>query len=110
MSTTMESKAMDFSDVSALLWREREALELLLFKLVEEQLIVSAGQARWLAHANREIENVLEELRTTEVLRALEVDAPSPRISACRPARPWCSSPRPRRRPGTPFCWSTATP
>jgi hypothetical protein len=74
MVSTMESKAMDFSEVSALLWRERETLELLLFKLVEEQLIISSGQTRWLAHANREIETVLSELRTTEVLRALEVD------------------------------------
>jgi hypothetical protein len=75
MASTIESKAMDFSDVSALLWREREALEMLLFKLVEEQLIVASGQVRWLPAANREVEAVLDELRTTEVLRALEVDS-----------------------------------
>ncbi|HEV2888036.1 MAG TPA: flagellar export chaperone FlgN [Jatrophihabitans sp.] len=66
---------MGFSEVSTLLWREREALQLLLFKLVEEQLIVSAGQTRWLAQANDEIEAALELLRGTEVLRAAEVDA-----------------------------------
>jgi FlgN protein len=74
MVSTIESKAMDFSEVSALLWRERETLDLLLFKLVEEQLIMSSGQTRWLSRADREIEAVLNELRTTEVLRALEVD------------------------------------
>jgi hypothetical protein len=65
---------MGFSEVSTLLWRERDALQLLLFKLVEEQLIVSAGHTRWLAQANDEIEAALEQLRGTEVLRAAEVD------------------------------------
>ena len=75
MLTTTGSKTMGFSEVSTLLWREREALQLLLFKLVEEQLIVSAGHTRWLAQANDEIEAALEQLRGTEVLRAAEVDA-----------------------------------
>ncbi|HST46598.1 flagellar export chaperone FlgN [Jatrophihabitans sp.] len=75
MLTTTGSKTMGFSEVSTLLWREREALQLLLFKLVEEQLIVSAGHSRWLAHANDEVEAALEQLRGTEVLRAAEVDA-----------------------------------
>jgi flagellar FlgN protein len=75
MLTTTGSKTMGFSEVSTLLWRERDALQLLLFKLVEEQLIVSAGQTRWLAQANDEIELALDQLRGTEVLRAAEVDS-----------------------------------
>jgi hypothetical protein len=75
MLTTTESKTMGFSEISTLLWREREALQLLLFKLVEEQLIVSAGHTRWLAQANDEVESALAQLRGTEVLRAAEVDA-----------------------------------
>ncbi|MDT0261546.1 flagellar export chaperone FlgN [Jatrophihabitans lederbergiae] len=75
MTTTAESKTMGFSEISTLLWREREALQLLLFKLVEEQLIVSAGQTRWLAQANDEVEAALLQLRGTDVLRAAEVDA-----------------------------------
>jgi len=66
---------MGFAEVSTMLWRERDALSLLLFKLVEEQLIVSAGRTRWLANANEEIEFALEQLRGTEVLRAAETDA-----------------------------------
>lgn len=65
---------MGLSDVSSVLWRERELLELLLFKLEEEQLILAAGRSRWLARATREVETVLEEIRRTEVLRAAEVD------------------------------------
>src|SRR4051812_17779645 len=66
---------MGFAEVSTVLWTERELLELLLFKLEEEQLVLSGGRTRWLAHATREVEVVLEEIRRTEVVRAVEVDA-----------------------------------
>ena len=75
MQTTTESKSMGFAEVSTMLWRERDALQLLLFKLVEEQLVVSAGRTRWLAQANEEIEFALQQLRSTEVLRSAETDA-----------------------------------
>jgi Flagellin and related hook-associated proteins len=68
-------EAVGYSAVSTLLWREREALQLLLFKLVEEQLILQAGQTRLLPDANQEIEFAVDQLRCTEVLRAAEVDA-----------------------------------
>jgi hypothetical protein len=64
---------MGLREVSAILWRERHLLELLLFKLDEEQLVLAAGRTRWLARATREVEMVLEELRQTELERALEV-------------------------------------
>jgi hypothetical protein len=66
---------MGLPDLSSILWREREMLELLLFKLEEEQLILAAGRTRWLAHATREVELVLEQIRQAEVLRAAEVEA-----------------------------------
>jgi hypothetical protein len=65
---------MGLADLSSILWREREMLELLLFKLEEEQLILASGRARWLAHATREVEMVLDQIRRTEVVRAAEVD------------------------------------
>src|ERR1700704_4584783 len=64
---------MGLADLSSILWREREMLELLLFKLEEEQLVLAAGRTRWLAHATREVEIVLDQIRQTEVLRAAEV-------------------------------------
>jgi hypothetical protein len=64
---------MGLADLSSILWREREMLELLLFKLEEEQLVLAAGRTRWLAHATREVEMVLDQIRHTEVLRAAEV-------------------------------------
>lgn len=35
--------------------------------------MLAAGRTRWLAHATREVELVLEQIRFTEVLRAAEV-------------------------------------
>jgi hypothetical protein len=58
--------------LSSVLWRMRELLELLLFKLEEEQLLLTAGRVRWLAHATREVELVLDQLRQVEVVRASE--------------------------------------
>lgn len=66
---------MSLTEVSSILWRERELLELLLFKLEEEQLLLAAGRSRWLGHATREVEMVLDEIRRAEVGRAVEVEA-----------------------------------
>lgn len=65
---------MGLADLSSILWREREMLELLLFKLEEEQLILANNRTRWLAHATREVELVLDQIRRTEVVRAAEVE------------------------------------
>ena len=65
---------MALADFCRILWRERELLELLLFKLEEEQLVLSSGRARWLAHATREVEAVLEQIRDSERVRSLETD------------------------------------
>jgi len=62
------------SDLSSILWREREMLELLLFKLEVEQLVLAGGRTRWLPAAAREIEAVLTEIREVELLRTVRVD------------------------------------
>ena len=66
---------MGLSVVSNILWRERQLLELLLFKLEEEQLLLVNGRSRWLSHAAKEIEDVLEAIRMAELARAVEVEA-----------------------------------
>lgn len=60
--------------LSQILWRERELLESLLFKLEMEQLVLGTGRTRWLARAAREVEAVLETLRETELLRSVAAD------------------------------------
>lgn len=66
---------MQLSEVSNILWRERQLLELLLFKLEEEQLILASGRTRWLTHATREVETVLGEIKRVELERAVELES-----------------------------------
>jgi hypothetical protein len=61
---------MSLQHLSSVLFRERHLLELLLFKLEEEELVLSAGRTRWLAHASREVETVVDELSAMELARA----------------------------------------
>lgn len=65
---------MGFDELSSTLWRERELLESLLFKLEEEELIVAAGRTRWVGRAAREVEFVLESIRKAELGRAMEAE------------------------------------
>ena len=90
---------MSLTEVSSILWRERELLELLLFKLEEEQLLLAAGRSRWLGRATHEVEVVLQEIRKVELTRAIEVqhvgtalglgDDPSLRRLAEAAGSPW---------------------
>lgn len=66
---------MGANELSLQLWREREMLEMLLFKLEEQELLLAAGRSRWVQHASREIEQVIERLRAAGISRAVEADA-----------------------------------
>ena len=66
---------MSVNDLSTLLWRERELLEMLVFKLEEEQLLLTAGRSKWLHHATREVEQVLGHLRTAGIERTVEASS-----------------------------------
>lgn len=82
--------------LSQILWRERELLETLAYKLEVERMVLAAGKTRWLVNVTREIEEVLEDLRATEVLRATAADAaaealgltPNPSLGALADAAP----------------------
>jgi len=91
---------MGANELSALLWRERELLDLLVFKLEEEQLLLQGGKARWLQHATREVEQVLALVREAGLGRAVEVaalgldwgtdeDATLRELVMSAPAGPW---------------------
>src|SRR3981189_2986261 len=68
-----EGGVMALSDVSNILWRERQLLELLVFKLEEEQLVLAAGRSRWLPDATPESENGLARIKPIELERAVAV-------------------------------------
>jgi len=90
---------LSLSEVSNILWRERQLLELLVFKLEEEQLVLASGRTRWLSHATREVETILGEIKRVELERAMAVageigelglsDAPSLRELAAIAPTPW---------------------
>jgi hypothetical protein len=61
-------------DLSLILWRERELLETLLYKLEMEKLVLASGSSRWLATSAREVEGILASIRETELLRAVVAD------------------------------------
>jgi hypothetical protein len=90
---------MSLSEISNVLWRERRLLDLLVFKLEEEQLVLVSGRTRWLSHATREVETILEEIKRVELERAMAVqgsarglgmsDTPSLRELAAVAPTPW---------------------
>ncbi len=71
----MDNPAKELAEFCSVLWREREVLERVLFRIIEQQLILRAGQTRWLGVANSEVEAAVTDLRVTEVLRSAEADA-----------------------------------
>jgi hypothetical protein len=50
---------MSLPDLAAVLWRQRDLLERLTYRLECEQLLLAAGRTRWLAVATSEVERVL---------------------------------------------------
>ncbi len=66
---------MGAQELSTTLWRERELLDLLLFKLEEERLLLTSGNEKWLPFATREVEQVLERIRENGLERAMLIDA-----------------------------------
>ncbi len=73
-AASVDNQLNGFSQIASLLWQEREILERVLFKLIEEQLVARAGQPRWLSAASIELDEALQDLRRSEVVRAMKVD------------------------------------
>lgn len=63
------------ASLAAILWEERTQLERLLYRLVGQQLILTAGQTRWLGHADTDVTAAMTVLKDAEVLRAIEVES-----------------------------------
>jgi hypothetical protein len=62
------------NDVFAALWRERSALEEVLFKLIQQRSLIKSGDTRWLGRADDELRAAVETLRLVEVMRAAVTD------------------------------------
>lgn len=60
--------------LSLVLWRERELLEALAYRLDQERMLLAADRTRWLARCAAEVDAALAAVRAAEVLRAVEAD------------------------------------
>jgi hypothetical protein len=65
---------MSIPDLAALLWRQRELLERLVYRLECEQLLIAAGRTRFIGLATAEVETLLEEIGVVELQRAAAAD------------------------------------
>jgi flagellar biosynthesis/type III secretory pathway chaperone len=65
---------MSIPDLAAVLWRQRELLERLVYRLECEQLLLAAGRTRFLGMATAEVETLLDELAVLELQRAAVAD------------------------------------
>ncbi|HYJ75292.1 MAG TPA: flagellar protein FlgN [Kineosporiaceae bacterium] len=61
---------MSLPDLAAVLWRQRDLLERLVYRLECEQLLLASGRTRFLATATAEVETLVSELRLLELQRA----------------------------------------
>jgi hypothetical protein len=92
---------VSIEELSNVLWRERQLLELLAYKLTTERLLLAANEARWLHLAAREVEQVLGAIQDTELVRAAVTEKvgqelglgpnPSLRLLCERAPAPWGS-------------------
>ena len=69
-------------ELSALLWRERDLLEILFYKLEVEQLLLVSGKTRWLNRVTDEIEETTEKIRGVGLARSVEVAGVADTIGA----------------------------
>ena len=65
---------MSLPDLAAVLWRQRELLERLAYKLECERLLMTSGRTRWLATATSEVELLTDELAVIEMQRGAVAD------------------------------------
>ncbi|GAB3130251.1 flagellar protein FlgN [Glaciibacter psychrotolerans] len=77
---------MSIHELSALLWKERELLELLVYKLEVERLLLTSGKTRWIGRASEEIEQVTTRLRSLGLARTVEVAAIAREWATCEDA------------------------
>ena len=66
---------MSLPDLAAVLWRQRDLLERLVYRLECEHLLLAAGRTRFLSLATGEVEDLLAEVRVLEVQRAGAADS-----------------------------------
>jgi hypothetical protein len=89
-----------FGALAHTLWREQRLLDVLLYRMEVQQLVMAAGRGRWIERASFDVEAALEELGEHELIRSMQVadvapllglrpDASLRELVASAP-EPWC--------------------
>jgi hypothetical protein len=65
--------AAAFASLTAALWNEREAIDQVLFKVVQERLLLEAPALRWLPRADEELAGAIRAMRVCAQDRATHV-------------------------------------
>lgn len=78
MSTTRADERL--SQLSQTLWRQRARVEMLLYRLEVQQMVLASGRSRWIDQSARDVEDAIDDLRTEEILRAAHVAAVGPTL------------------------------
>lgn len=68
------------SQLSRTLWRQRGLVEVLLYRLEVQQLVLTAGRTRWIDASAREVEDAVIDVRLEELVRAAQVSALAPAL------------------------------
>lgn len=71
---------MSLQSLSDVLFEERRVLELLLFRLETERLVLATGSERWLALASREVDVAADELNRVELARSVCMAQAAPEL------------------------------
>lgn len=99
MTVDNHMAAMACAELSESLWRVRDLLELLAYRVEVQRALVETGRATWVARSTREVDELLQQIRTAELMRAVETgpavqalmlpdDASLGEIAAAAPS-PW---------------------
>ncbi len=71
---------MGVNELSTVLYKELELLDDLLYKLTIQELILEANRPQWVDKSSQEIEKIVEDIRTLELVRALEISTTSEQL------------------------------
>ncbi len=73
MEHSEESVAAACADLSESLWRTRELLESLAYRIEVQRALVETGRGSWLARSTRDVDELLGTMRSAELARAVDL-------------------------------------
>lgn len=89
-----------FGALAQTLWREQRLLDVLLYRMEVQHLVMAAGRGRWIERAAADVDAALEELGEHELIRAMQVADVAPLLGLAADAslrqlvasapEPWC--------------------